>query len=808
MNKLSWKHVLLGVGLILLSVVFFPELFFAHKILARMDLTWFQYPLRIFAAQNWRAGDWPLWNPYSRGGAPIHAEAVTGLFYPLNALFLLPIPPDFAFNCFFLLHLGLAAMFTYLLARAMKLSRAAALLAALSFGFGGVLTAQITNSILMTGLAWMPLVLCLVVKSIERRSIAWAALGGLALGLQTLTTQPQIVAYTVLLSAAYALFRMWFLIKNHEGRREVLWPGTVVAVVAVFGAGLAAMQWLPTLELWPLSIRAQGLALDQITLQSLHPLQLTQFLVPNLFGNPVVDYKGLDLFDELFAYVGLIPLFLAALAWRRRSENNVRFLFLMLLIMILLALGSYTPLYQGLQHLPGFSLFRIPGRWLGPTSLVLALLAGYGLDELRAEDRGPAAARAMLWIVGTGTLLAIGVACLVALARSDMLNWVAGHVTDPEAKQLLSAMLSRFLVQRPPPAQSWLINLVPWLANPGLTFFIQLFILLGVLAAYLKNKLRAASVTYILLGLTFLDLLASGGTTITHVEDASYWRYDQDVVRLVQDNAGLYRAYALPALSWDERKTRPEMEEQFHRTIDWLGDNTDMSTLYGVSSPLGNKPGLRLQRFEDLLARVPSRRLADMMSVKVLLTWGALPPDLAASYKEVYSQGYVHIYLNPTVLPRAYLAHKVETAPDGSAALQRLSEESFDPASTAIVEGPGQSTIAPPPPTVGITPATIRSYAPQRVVIETNSPQSGSLILTDTFYPGWRAWVDGREETIRPANYLFRSVPVPAGKHVIEFTYQADSFKTGLLIGGITAGLLVLWLGFKLYGSLSTRKMR
>jgi len=71
--------------------------------------------------------------------------------------------------------------------------------------------------------------------------------------------------------------------------------------------------------------------------------------------------------------------------------------------------------------------------------------------------------------------------------------------------------------------------------------------------------------------------------------------------------------------------------------------------------------------------------------------------------------------------------------------------------------------------------------------VETDSPEDGLLVLTDTYYPGWRAFVDGREEHIVSADYLFRGVPLAAGKHSVEFVYAPDSFRIGLLLSGVTA---------------------
>jgi len=80
------------------------------------------------------------------------------------------------------------------------------------------------------------------------------------------------------------------------------------------------------------------------------------------------------------------------------------------------------------------------------------------------------------------------------------------------------------------------------------------------------------------------------------------------------------------------------------------------------------------------------------------------------------------------------------------------------------------------------------------VRVETNQP--GWLVLNDTYYPGWRAAVDGQPAEILRANALARAVAVPAGEHRVEFVYDPLSVKIGALVSLVTlcviAGILVL----------------
>jgi uncharacterized membrane protein YfhO len=90
----------------------------------------------------------------------------------------------------------------------------------------------------------------------------------------------------------------------------------------------------------------------------------------------------------------------------------------------------------------------------------------------------------------------------------------------------------------------------------------------------------------------------------------------------------------------------------------------------------------------------------------------------------------------------------------------------------------------------------IVSYEPERVIIEADLASEGYLILTDTYYPGWRARVDGKESPIMRANLLFRAISLPAGQHEVEFSYEPASSKIGAAVSLATLLAIVVGLGW------------
>jgi uncharacterized membrane protein YfhO len=88
-------------------------------------------------------------------------------------------------------------------------------------------------------------------------------------------------------------------------------------------------------------------------------------------------------------------------------------------------------------------------------------------------------------------------------------------------------------------------------------------------------------------------------------------------------------------------------------------------------------------------------------------------------------------------------------------------------------------------------------YDLHTVTLSVDAGQPGYLVLSDTYYPGWRATVDGQPEAIWRANYAFRAVYVPAGQHTVQFVFDPAIWKAGLAVSGVTLLGLISWAGWR-----------
>ncbi|MFN8474262.1 MAG: YfhO family protein [Anaerolineae bacterium] len=159
----------------------------------------------------------------------------------------------------------------------------------------------------------------------------------------------------------------------------------------------------------------------------------------------------------------------------------------------------------------------------------------------------------------------------------------------------------------------------------------------------------------------------------------------------------------------------------------------------------------------------------------------------------------VRVYHNPAYLPRAYVVYNVQPVGSEDEARETVLNPAFDPSTSAILDGPLPDTIAalaqnPPAP---YTEVENIEHTPQRVTIETQTEQPGLLVLSDQYWPGWQATVDGQPTPIVHTNYVVRGVYLPAGKHQVVFAFYPSSFYLGLGITLATIAFVMAMIVFR-----------
>ena len=425
-------------GLGLLILLFLWKILLTNLILAGVDLFTYFYPYRDYAAAALRQFKLPLWNPYLFLGVPFLANSQAAVFYPLHwPLAWLTAPKQIAFSIG--LHIFLGGLWAYLYARrSLKATRWGAFIGAAVFSLSGFIGAQVEHINQLNTAIWLPLLLLLWDEREKRRNLM---LAGVVVALMLLAGHTQ---------AAYICLFGWGLyVVLGEVKKGKSWPRlarrlagrlALYALIVALGAGLAAVQLAPTLELSQLSNRAGGMSYQEASSFSLRPQLLPYTLLP-AFGEDLAQVFGGESFSEYIAYLGLLGLFVALIGALFRPDSSRRTRLIVLLgTGLFLAAGRANPLYFVLYKIvPAFSLFRAPARWMLLYTFGGAMLAALGADfvfaplKVKAQMTGHPGAKFSRWawrrlLIGGGIValpLALFSPWLDFPARPTLLAWAA-----------------------------------------------------------------------------------------------------------------------------------------------------------------------------------------------------------------------------------------------------------------------------------------------------------------------------------------------------------------------------------------------
>ena len=380
---------------------------------------------RTFSFGELRGGRLPLWNPYPFGGVPALGNFQHAVLYPPNWLHL-TMPHGRAVNWVFATHVWLAGVLAAAWCRSRGSGAVASALGGTIYALGGSFILHVYAGHLnyMTTLAWNPLLLLAVdrIVATRRAGAAWV-IGTLTVAMQVLTGCPQPAYFAGLAVLLYAPLRLIGL-----PLRAWLRAGGAIAAMFLFGALLSAAQLLPAFDAGRESVRAAPLEFATSASYSLPPANLLTLIAPYPFGDDfTTPYAGRWLMWEVSLFVGPAALVLAVLGATHSRRRADRAAIVLAIIMIVLALGSYTPLFKVLYDwLPGWDRFRAPVRFNIFLSLMLAGLAARGFDVLlRRRNFGPRAAVVVVAAAGLVAALA-----LVVRTRPEALAALLHHTAD------------------------------------------------------------------------------------------------------------------------------------------------------------------------------------------------------------------------------------------------------------------------------------------------------------------------------------------------------------------------------------------
>jgi hypothetical protein len=756
-----------------------------------------------------------LWAPYFFSGMPTFgnfAIVPRAVSYAQQALvwildfFFLKGPWTWLVVFYFL-----SGVFMYAAARDLGFRRPAAFFAALVYMLGpyGVGLAGEGHGSKLMALTYLPLVFLFTNRLFERRDLLSLGLLAASVGTLMLANHVQIAYYVFMLVGLYIVFRWIADVRTRT--REVLTATGMFAAALAIGFAIAAYNYLSAYEYAQYSIRgggtagaAGGLAYDYATNWSWHPAELITLFIPGFFGFRLPYYWGMmQPWTDSTVYVGLLPVVLATMAIAIRRTAKTWFFLIATILAILLSFGRNFPLvYEtAFSILPFFDKFRAPAMILQLLRFTLAILGAYGLQallDLRGADSANLRA-SVLRAARTTLIAAAAAAAVLLLFKASLFETLSGSWFQKAGE------LEQYRQQYGQQAAQVMAQLTQqrfttfW--NDTLTFALLLACSAGIVWLYLKETLKPGIALALLLAITLIDL----------------WIIDE---RLIQPRPAAAITQSFPqdetiAFLQEQARTSPEPFRVFPLGS-LFGEKT--YAYHGIQSIGGYSPA-KLKIYQSLLDSCLYRganpafplnmNVVNMLNVRYLVVPGRLPEGMFPLVPAGASQRSV-LYENPAAIPRAALVGSAVAAATDREAFDRLNSPTFDPRTTAIVQGAVPADIAPPAAGDGVR---ISSYGAHRIVLESRASAPALLVLSEIYYPaGWKATVDGAETEIFRTNSVLRSVRVPAGTHTVEFTFAPALYWTGLTatnvgwlvaLGLILAGLWSIpsvrsWVGGRL----------
>jgi hypothetical protein len=789
-----------AVFFVLLSLLMFAPGLVPGRVMSASDLLWSATPwqpesppgvkplgsnhdqadsVQVFApfleATRERLPDVPLWNPSLMGGRPYLADMQSAVFSPFNVPGYL-MSPERAAALSAALKLFVAAFGMFLLARALGMRFGGALAAGVVFGLSLWMVTWVTWPTVSVW-AWLPW-MCMFADLLLRRPGPLPFAGvAVVVALQFFGGHPESCFHVLIAATAFWIIRLVSL--------RPAGAGAVARGVAVFGLALAAGTALAAAALIPffelLAHSADVEARSYLGSSHQAPRYLLGLFLDDYWGRPTrVSLVFPSAMEERAYYLGALALMLgvAGLVLRPTPQRIAGALGGAAALAVATGL---PPLFDVVSRLPAFDTSH-NSRLAIVFVFAASLLAGWGLDELARTPAAPRRARLVV-----GLCLALLVAPLLLMALEGTLGLerlgraleLAWGFADPEPGEPALEQVVR------------LASLLEWLVLAAGAA--------ALVALRLRGRLAGGAFAALAVALLVLDLFKAG----------MGWN-----PAITTRNA---RPPATPAIRFLQARVPERFVGLDSQTKQWLPNplTPDLAMRFGLLDARGYDYPVE-RRYERLWhryvasnqtclyafcpqsasSRPEALRALGLVGVTHLLQNPADPPLDRAGLSVAYEGSDARITRNANALPRAFVVARQAVAPDDNAALELVMAKTTPLRSVAVTEEPvpglrGGSGAGQP-----AGEARITVDEPERVEAEVRARGDAMLVVTDSFFPGWKASVDGQDAEVRRVDYLLRGVAVPPGSHHVELRYQPLTWRLGWITSALAAlalcGVIVL----------------
>lgn len=704
------------------------------------------HPWKTLVTDQLVRGEFPLWNPYNFSGSPLLTNFQSAVFYPLNFLYFL-FSQASTFTILVILQPLLASFFAYLYARKIGISPIGSILASLAFSYALFMTVFLEYNTIGHTILWLPLLLYLIEKLIEKPTFIAIIFFVLSLVASFFAGHLQIFGFVLGFIFIYGVSR---ILTKFRSRSQRIKYSLGFLLLFILTLGIGSVQLFSTLELINLSARVPQEYKFLVEKLLIQPRELILFLSPDFFGNPAVrNYLLSDSYPGNAIYIGLIPFILSFFSLASFKKNQFVRLFSVFSLLLLLFFLRWpgTELFYKL-NIPFLSTGS-PTNAIFLLSFCLAVLSGFAIDGWIKKEY-----KSLHWILGFFSLV--------------------------------------FLV-----IWTYIILLHPTISTKNFIYSTAVFILFIVLFFVAKLFKRKTVVAALFLIVTIFDLFYF------------FQKFNPFVPRqLVFPDASIFNFL----------KEKAEIDRFWGYGSAAIEAN--FATQYSLFSPDGYDP-LYPRRYGELIQSslngkihteftnqtrsdakiaggfgeedLPSNqyrlKILDLLGVKYILdrvengsSEKTFPGD---RFRLIYEKDGWRMFENLKSAPRAFLTSDYEVFRSKEEFEKLFFHPEFDVRKMILLEDKSIEKLGG-----GRGEVKLISYTPNRMVFDTKSENPQLLFLSDTYYPGWRSFVDNNESKILRANYAFRAVVVPGGKHRVVFEYKPEPFYLGAKVSIISLVIL------------------
>jgi hypothetical protein len=540
---------------------------------------------------------------------------------------------------------------------------------------------------------------------------------------------------------------------------------------------VAAVQIVPMFDLVSHSTRFGGMHFETATRWSFHPAEFLQFLTPYVFGTsvPQMRWFGQTWLDT--AYLGIFPLLFIIVFACCCKERRRYFFFMLLLFSLLMSVGRYTPFFKILYELvPGINMLQYPVKFLFPATFCLSIMAGAGGEQFFTLLEGKQREAYILGVLGTFFLLLLSLLAGGGLFKDQLYGYFL--TLYPKSDYFQDIQKESFL-----------------LLYKGLSLSIILCALFFIVAGLMRKRLISASLAMtlcfcIILGDLVIigkpqDPLIAESLIARRASALDFFKQEEPAPRIFSlfyvtnqksflhlyhvSFAALYRSF--------QEQQRPNLNMYAH--IPAVDEYTDLlnRSYYGVFNPVQQSFEAGVLSSE---ARAYRNNILNLLNVKYLIS----PVSLPERNLKILRDGPIKIYENTTCLPRAFFVTEIAVVENEDEVLRRMKDPGFDPQSIAYVakqeaaglQGPA---ILAPPLTEKAASVQIIEYQPNHIKLNAKTDRARLLIIADTYYPGWKAYVNGVEKPVIKVDYTLRGILLEKGEQAVTLVFKPATFIIG-----------------------------